>query len=73
MNVMMYIYQSVEAAQQLFSFSGGSDRTTQIFTKLFQSLAGGSSYKVKQTKFVQNGLFTKSMYRVTHLVVLQMC
>ena len=47
MNVMMYIYQSEEAAQQLFSFSNPTNRTTQIFTKLFQSLAGGSSYKVQ--------------------------
>ena len=45
-NVMMYTYQSEEAAQQLFSFSNPSNRTTQIFQKLFQSLAGGSSYKV---------------------------
>ena len=44
-NVMMYIYQSEEAAQELFSFSNPTNRTTQIFQKLFQSLAGSSSYK----------------------------
>ena len=49
---MMYTYQSEEAAQQLFSFSNPTNRTTQIFQKLFQSLAGGSSYKVQQTRYV---------------------
>lgn len=44
---MMYIYQSEQAANQLFSFSNPTNRTTQIFQKLFQYLAGGSSYKVK--------------------------
>ena len=47
MNVMMYAYQSEEAAQQLFSNSNPTNRTTQIFQKLVQSVAGGSSYKVR--------------------------
>ena len=57
LNVMMYIYQSEEAANQLFSFSNPTNRTNQIFQKLFQNLAGGSSYKVQVDK---NIVLTKS-------------
>ena len=47
MNVMMYTYQSEEATRQLLDTRNLSNRTSQIFQKLFQSLAGGSSYKVQ--------------------------